>query len=62
MLIFGVLKNYMLGAPKITLDFSGVCVAKSLVFCVVFCRSLAVCPFTVGYSINDILGIIYGQA
>jgi hypothetical protein len=30
------------GAPEFNLAFSGVCVARSLFFCVVFCRSLIV--------------------
>ena len=55
-------KNYRLGAPEITLDFSGVRVVKSLVFCVVFCHSLSVCPFTFDYCINDKYKIISVQA
>ena len=31
--------------PEFTPDFSGVCVARSLVFCVVFCKSLFVLFF-----------------
>ena len=33
---------YPSGAPEFNLAFSGVCVARSLFFCVVFCRSLIV--------------------
>ena len=43
-----------------TLDFSGVRVAKRLVFCVVFCTSLfGLCPFSFGHCIAS-LSSIYG--
>jgi len=29
---------YSTGTPEFTPDFNGVCIAPSLVFCVVFCR------------------------
>ena len=35
-------RNYQSRAPEFTPEFSGVRVARSLVFCVVFCRSLCV--------------------
>ena len=48
------------GASESTLDFSGVRVAKCLVFCVVFCTSLFIlCPFFCGHCIVS-LSSIYG--
>jgi len=41
---------YPFGSPEFTLGFCGVCIARSLVFCVVFCRSLFV-PFSFGHCI-----------
>ena len=47
-------------ASEFTLDFSGVRVAKRLVFCVVFCTSLfGLCPFSFGHCIAS-LSSIYG--
>ena len=37
---------YLSGEPEFTHCFSGVCVAQSLFFCVVFCRSSSFCPFS----------------
>jgi len=43
---------YPSGAPESTPVFSGVRVTRSLVYCVVFCRSLfSFCPFSFGYCI-----------
>ena len=38
----GVGTAYLSGAPEFTSGFSGVCVAQSLVFCVLFCRFFCV--------------------
>jgi len=40
--ICGAATTYSLGAPELTSDFRGVRVARSLVFCVMFCGSLFV--------------------
>ena len=48
------LPEHMISLPV----FSGVCVARSLVFCVVFCRSLSFCPFSFGYCM--VCPSIYG--
>jgi len=43
---------YPSGAAKFTAGFSGDPVAESLVFCVLFCRSLfIVCPFSFGHCV-----------
>ena len=48
--------GYLSGAPDFTPSFSGVRVARSLVFSVVFCRSLLVlCSFTVCHCVCFLL-------
>ena len=50
------------GAPEFTPCFSGVHVARSLVFCVVFCRSFffcCFCPFSFGHCVCP--SSIYGS-
>jgi hypothetical protein len=48
---------YPSGVPEFTLRFIGVCVAQSLVFCLVFCI-LTFCPFSFGHCV--VCSSIYG--
>ena len=48
------------GAHEFTLDFRGVCVARSFVFCVLFCRSLFLFVLSLLFIMLFLLLSIYG--